>query len=94
MVGFTPYQRMLVPRTPVARAKRKAARLLMRPRTRGLLRVRLILASKAGSNSMFSVFAEAIVRNVPLVRKPRVRVLREGASVAEVLRRAGTGYME
>ena len=93
-MGFTPYQRMLVPRTPVARANRKAARLLRRPRTKGLFLVRLILASKAGSKSMLSVFADAMVRNVPLVRKPRVRVLREGAAVTDVLSRPGIGYME
>jgi hypothetical protein len=83
-----------VPRTPVARAKRKAARLPMRPRTRGLFLVRLILASKAGSNSMLRVFADAMVRKVPLVRKPNVRVLSDGAAVAVVLSRPGTGYME
>lgn len=43
---------------------------------------------------MFNVLAEAICKKVPLVRKSRVRVLSEGASVTEVLRRAGTGYME
>jgi hypothetical protein len=41
-----------------------------------------------------SVFADAMVRNVPLVRKPRVRVLREGAAVTDVLSRPGIGYME
>jgi hypothetical protein len=94
VVGFTPYHRMLVPRTPVARAKRKAARLPMRPRTRGLFLVRLILASKAGSNSMLSVFADAMVKNVPLVRKPSVSVLRDGAAVTDVLSKPGIGYME
>lgn len=43
---------------------------------------------------MFSVFAEAIVKNVPVVKKPRVSVLRDGAAVAEVLSNAGTGYIE
>ena len=43
---------------------------------------------------MFSVFAEAIVKNVPVVKKPRVSVLRDGAAVAEVLSKAGTGYIE
>lgn len=43
---------------------------------------------------MLSVFADAMVKNVPLVRKPSVSVLRDGAAVAEVLRRSGTGYME
>ena len=94
MVGLTPYHRMLVPRTPVAIAKRKAARLLMRPRTNGLFFVRLIFASNAGSNSMLRVFADAIVKKVPLVRKPSVRVLRDGAAVTDVLSRPGTGYME
>lgn len=94
MVGLTPYHRMLVPRTPVARANRKAARVLMSPRTKGLFLVRLILASNAGSNSMLSVFADAMVKNVPLVRKPSVRVLSDGAAVADVLSRPGTGYME
>ena len=85
---------MLVPRTPVARANKKAALVLMRPRTRGLFFVRLILASYAGSNSMLSVFADAMVKNVPLVRKPNVSVLRDGAAVADVLSKPGTGYME
>ena len=43
---------------------------------------------------MFKVFAEAICKKVPLVRKSKVRVLSDGASVTEVLRRAGTGYIE
>jgi hypothetical protein len=94
VVGLTPYHKMLVPSTPVARAKRKAARLLIRPRTKGLFLVRLILASWAGSKSMLSVFADAMARKVPLVRKPSVRVLRDGAAVTDVLSRPGTGYME
>ena len=94
VVGLTPYHKILVPNTPVAIAKRNAALLLMRPRTRGLFRVRLILASNAGSKSMLSVFADAIVKKVPLVRNPKVRVLRDGAAVTDVLRRPGTGYIE
>jgi hypothetical protein len=94
VVGLTPYHRMLVPNTPDAIANRKAARLLMSPRTRGLFLVRLILASCAGSKSMLSVFADAMVKKVPLVRKPSVRVLRDGAAVTDVLSRPGTGYME
>jgi len=35
-----------------------------------------------------------MVKNVPLVRKPSVSVLRDGAAVADVLSRPGTGYME
>lgn len=43
---------------------------------------------------MFSVFADAMVKKVPLVRNPKVRVLSDGAAVADVLRRPGTGYIE
>ena len=94
VVGFTPSQSNAVPSSPDATANNVAARLLTSPRTRGLFFVRLILASWAGSNSMFNVFADAIARNVPLVRKRRVRVLSEGASIAEVLSMSGVGYIE
>lgn len=94
MVGLTPYHKIPVPKMPVAMAKRTAARLLTSPRTSGLFRVRLIFASYEGSKSMLSVFAEAIVRKVPPVRYRNVSALREGASVTDVLRRAGTGYAE
>lgn len=43
---------------------------------------------------MFKVFADAMHANVPLVRKASVSVLREGASVTDVLNSAGTGYIE
>ena len=43
---------------------------------------------------MFKVFADAMVRNVPLVRYSHVRALNEGAAVTLVLSRAGTGYIE
>lgn len=94
VVGLTPYQSSPVPSTPVAMANSNAFRLLISPRTRGLFFVRLILASCCGSNSMFNVLADAICKNVPLVRKRSVRVLREGASVTAVLSSAGTGYIE
>jgi hypothetical protein len=41
---------------------------------------------------MFNVFAEAIVRKVPVVRKASVNVLREGAAVVADCSNAGTGY--
>jgi hypothetical protein len=40
---------------------------------------------------MLSALAEAEVRKVPKVRKRRVRAEREGVSVREGERRAGTG---
>lgn len=43
---------------------------------------------------MLSVFAEAIVKKVPLVRYSNVSVLSDGAAVADVLSKAGTGYIE
>ena len=94
VVGLTPYHSSPVPTIPVAIAKTSAALLLMRPRTSGLFFVLLILASYCGSNSMFKVFAEAICRNVPLVRNKSVSVLSDGASVTDVLSNAGTGYIE
>lgn len=39
-----------------------------------------------------NVFAHAHVKNVPVVRKARVRVLRDGAAVVADRSRAGTGY--
>ena len=68
VVGLTPYQSVPAPKRPVTRAKSAAARWDTRPRTRGRLRVRLILASYEGSNSIFKVLAEAMVRKVPPVR--------------------------
>lgn len=94
VVGLTPYHSIPVPSMPLAIANTTAALLLTRPRTRGLFRVRLILASYDGSNSMLSVLAEAIVRKVPPVRYRKVSALREGASVTDVLSSAGTGYSE
>ncbi len=41
---------------------------------------------------MFSVFAHAIVLNVPVVRNSRVKLLSEGVWVAAVESREGTGY--
>jgi hypothetical protein len=41
---------------------------------------------------MFNVFAEAQVRNVPLVRKASVKVLSDGAAVVAVWSISGTGY--
>ena len=40
---------------------------------------------------MFSAFALALVRKVPVVRKRSVRVEREGVAVAAEERREGTG---
>lgn len=94
VVGLTPYHKSPVPTIPVAIAKMSALRLLSRPRTSGRFFVLLILASCCGSNSIFNVLADAICRNVPLVRNSSVRVLSEGASVTDVLSKAGTGYME
>ena len=91
VVGLTPYHSVPVPITPVTIANSRAARLLTSPRTSGLFFVRLIFASCAGSKSILSVFAEAIVRNVPVVRNASVRVLSEGASAADMLSNAGTG---
>ena len=92
VVGFTPYQRSPVPKMAVTIAKTMALRGRIRPRTNGRFRVRDILASCAGSKSMFRVFALAIVLKVPVVRKRRVSVLSEGVCVADALRREGTGY--
>ena len=91
VVGLTPSHNKVVPSTPVAIAKISADLLLTSPLTKGLFRVLLIFASYSGSNSMFNVFADAIARNVPLVRKSKVKVLREGASVALTLSKSGTG---
>lgn len=91
VVGLTPYHNTPVPNIPVAMANNIAARLLTNPRTNGLFRVLLIFASCCGSKSMFKVFADAMHAKVPLVRKASVSVLREGASVTDVLNRAGTG---
>ena len=41
---------------------------------------------------MLSVFAEAIVRNVPVVRKASVSVLSDGAAVVADCSNVGTGY--
>jgi hypothetical protein len=43
---------------------------------------------------MFSVFADAMHAKVPVVRNKSVSVLSEGASVTDVLSKAGTGYIE
>jgi molybdopterin biosynthesis enzyme len=42
---------------------------------------------------MLSVFAEAQVRKVPVVKKSKVIVLSDGAEVSAGLSMAGTGYM-
>lgn len=94
VVGLTPTQRMPVPARPVRIANSRAERGESRPRTRGRLRVRDILASCAGSKSMLRALAEATVAKVPVVRKARVRVEREGVCVADTDRREGTGYNE
>jgi hypothetical protein len=94
VVGLTPYHKMAVPVAPAARAKSTAARGLTSFLTRGLLRVRLILASWLVSNNMFSVLAHAIVLKVPVVRNSRVKLLSEGVCVAAVESREGTGYSE
>lgn len=94
VVGLTPYHRIAVPVAPAARANSTAARGLTSFLTRGLLRVRLILASWLVSNSIFSVLAHAIVLKVPVVRNSRVKLLSEGVCVAAVESREGTGYSE
>lgn len=94
VVGLTPYHSRPVPKIPVAIANRTAALLVSNPRTKGRFFVLLILASCSVSKSMFSALAEAMQEKVPVVRKSRVRVLSDGASVTDVLRSAGTGYME
>lgn len=43
---------------------------------------------------MLRALAEATVAKVPVVRKARVRVEREGVCVADTERREGTGYNE
>lgn len=91
---MTPYHKMAVPVAPAAKANSTAARGLTSFLTRGLFRVRVILASWLVSNSMFSVLAHAIVLNVPVVRNSRVKLLSEGVWVAAVERREGTGYSE
>jgi hypothetical protein len=80
-----------VPAMPVTRAKRRAPRLLISPRTSGRFLVLLIFASCSGSSIMFRAFADALVRKVPVVRNASVIVLSEGVEVTVVLRRDGTG---
>ena len=72
-------------------AKIMAALLLSSPLTSGRFLVLDIFASCSGSKSMLSVFADAIVRNVPDVRKASVSVLNDGAAVTELLKTVGTG---
>lgn len=80
-----------MPVTAVARAKRRAARRVRRPRTSGRLRVRDIFASCSGSKAMLKALADEAVRNVPEVRKRRVMVLKEGAVVVLGSSIVGTG---
>jgi hypothetical protein len=63
-------------------------------RTSGLLRVRLILASWAGSRSILKALAEEAHNVVPVVRNSSVSVEREGVAVAVGASRPGTGYNE
>src|SRR5687767_14148740 len=63
-------------------------------RTRGRFLVRLIFASNAGSMSMCRAFAEAEQSALPVVRKKRGRVEREGGGVVAGARSPGTGYRE
>lgn len=72
-VGFTPKFRRATPTVPQERAKIPAARGVTRPLTKGLVRVRDIFASWAGSMSIFRAFAQAEERAVPVVRLRRVR---------------------
>ena len=72
-------------------AKTRAPVGLISFRTSGRLRVRLILASWAGSRSMLRALADEQHSAVPVVRKRRVRVERDGAAVTVGARRAGTG---
>ena len=83
-----------MPTSPQATAKTMAPRGLISFRTRGRLRVRLILASWAGSMIMLKAFAEAEHSAVPDVRKNRVRVESEGVAVAAGASSPGTGYSE
>ena len=71
-VGFTPWWRRATPAVPVTSANMRAPRELMSLRTSGLVRVRVILASCSGSNSMLSALAQAEESVVPAVRFNKV----------------------
>ena len=93
-VGLTPNHNPTTPRAPVAVANSNAPLLLINPRTSGLFRVRLIMASYFGSKSMLRALAEALQRAVPEVRNTRVKADRDGEVVFVGSSRAGTGYNE
>lgn len=91
---MTPNHRLPTPSAPAAVAKRDAPFLLINPRTKGRFRVRLIIASYFGSNSIFKAFAEALQSAVPDVRKIKVIADNEGEAVVVGKRSVGTGYSE
>src|SRR4051812_49247223 len=84
-VGLTPRWRAAMPVAPERRAKKRAARRVIRCRTSGRLRVRDMRASVAGSYSMLRALADEEQRAVPAVRKARVSGEREGAVEARAV---------
>ena len=93
-VGLTPNSSKPRPPIPVTAAKRVVAPGVTKPRTNGRFRVRLIMASYFGSNSMLSVFALADDRAVPIVKNSKVRVDSDGDAVVDGSSNAGTGKSE
>ena len=93
-VGLTPNSSKPRPPTPVTAAKSAVAPGVTKPRTNGRFRVRLIMASYLGSNNMLSEFALADDSAVPIVKKSKVRVDRDGDAVVDGSSKAGTGKSE
>ena len=67
-VGLTPNHKASVPVAAQTPANTTACRPDKSPRTKGRFRVRDICASYAGSIYMFSAFADAEAKVVPMVR--------------------------
>ena len=78
-----PRPRSSSPEAPQRSAKAAAARGEISFRTRGRFLVRDINASYRCSKSIFNVFAQADDKNVPLVRKSKVKVEEEKVEVVE-----------
>ena len=97
-VGFVPTSSRISPLAPQSTANTRAALREMRLRTKGLFLVLVINASYLGSKSMFSVFAQAHDKNVPVVRNRNVRVEVDSvvwsSGAAEVDKISGIGYSE
>ena len=97
-VGFVPTSSRMSPLAPQSTANTRAALREMRLRTRGLFLVLVIKASYLGSKSMFSVFAHAQDKKVPVVRNRNVRVEVDrvvwSSGAAEFDSISGMGYSE